>query len=197
MRKCRVCGEFAVRNPHGFATCPNCRDKKRKQRVVNYKINHKDNSKERTARWRNTKQGKEYIKSTKFRCSMERYLSTPKGKAMVKRRDAKRRANLRLTDCNVTADEWFLILEKYQNKCVYCGKESEMLTMDHFVPLAEGGTHTKENVVPACRSCNSSKGRKLMITDGFGNFWPAKCPMCKKNKMQVVRPGKVQCSQCG
>jgi 5-methylcytosine-specific restriction endonuclease McrA len=36
--------------------------------------------------------------------------------------------------------------------------------VDHVVPLARGGTHTRDNLATACPSCNISKGTKL----GFG-----------------------------
>lgn len=32
---------------------------------------------------------------------------------------------------------------------------------DHYIPLAKGGEHSLENLVPACNRCNSSKGSKL------------------------------------
>jgi 5-methylcytosine-specific restriction endonuclease McrA len=35
-------------------------------------------------------------------------------------------------------------------------------TIDHVVPLARGGTHAPDNLVVACRSCNSSRGAKLV-----------------------------------
>lgn len=31
------------------------------------------------------------------------------------------------------------------------------MTMDHRVPLARGGRHEIQNVVPACKTCNSRK----------------------------------------
>jgi len=34
------------------------------------------------------------------------------------------------------------------------------------------------------------------ITDGY-QTWPKRCAMCGQDTMQVVRPGKVQCSECG
>jgi 5-methylcytosine-specific restriction protein A len=43
--------------------------------------------------------------------------------------------------------------------CYYCGrnfKPSE-LTMDHIVPLVRGGRSTKDNLVPACKTCNTKK----------------------------------------
>jgi hypothetical protein len=36
-----------------------------------------------------------------------------------------------------------------------------------------------------------------VITDGFGGCWSSKCPECGEKAMQVVRPGKVQCGNCG
>ena len=35
------------------------------------------------------------------------------------------------------------------------------------------------------------------IEDGFGNAWSAYCPDCGQKTVSVVRPGKVQCSNCG
>ncbi len=42
-----------------------------------------------------------------------------------------------------------------------------------------------------------NKPEELFITDGFGNTWSIICPYCGKFSMHVVRPGKVQCSECG
>ncbi len=39
--------------------------------------------------------------------------------------------------------------------CQYCGAAAENL--DHVVPRSRGGLHTWENVVAACRRCNSRK----------------------------------------
>lgn len=46
---------------------------------------------------------------------------------------------------------------------------------------------------------NGAKGGRppKTITDGFGQTWAIKCPKCKRNTMEVVRPGKAQCSNCG
>ena len=35
------------------------------------------------------------------------------------------------------------------------------------------------------------------IDDGFGNVWSAICPVCLKETIQVIRPGKAQCYLCG
>lgn len=42
-------------------------------------------------------------------------------------------------------------------------------------------------------------GKKLedWVEDDFGSAVSAYCPECKEPTMQVVRPGKFQCSNCG
>ncbi len=41
--------------------------------------------------------------------------------------------------------------------CMYCGRETRQLTLDHVVPRYRGGAHTWENVVSACIACNHRK----------------------------------------
>lgn len=40
-------------------------------------------------------------------------------------------------------------------QCQYCGRTAE--NVDHVVPRSKGGTHTWDNVVAACKRCNSAK----------------------------------------
>lgn len=61
----------------------------------------------------------------------------------------------------VTTKEWAIILRIYRHRCAYCGA-AEDLTQDHVVPLVKGGRHAPANIVPACRSCNSSKNARLL-----------------------------------
>lgn len=43
--------------------------------------------------------------------------------------------------------------------CVYCGSTVH-LTVDHVVPRSKGGGHTLDNLVAACKQCNSSKSNR-------------------------------------
>lgn len=43
--------------------------------------------------------------------------------------------------------------------CIYCGAAAEHA--DHYIPLSRGGLHCKDNIVPACKSCNLSKNNQM------------------------------------
>ena len=46
--------------------------------------------------------------------------------------------------------------------CNYCGS-TENLSLDHIFPLKYGGKNDAENLIMACRTCNSSKGKKDLM----------------------------------
>ena len=70
---------------------------------------------------------------------------------------ARHRALKRGALTTLTVAQWKAIVAAYKGKCAYCGAEPKKLTIDHVLPLARGGHHTTENVVPACLPCNSRK----------------------------------------
>lgn len=57
---------------------------------------------------------------------------------------------------NYTANELKLHLDKFNEECAYCGSKPA-ITIDHFIPVARGGSDCLGNFVLACFSCNSSK----------------------------------------
>jgi len=46
-----------------------------------------------------------------------------------------------------------------RHTCQYCGGRAE--SIDHVIPRSRGGEHVWENVVAACRRCNTRKMNKL------------------------------------
>lgn len=57
--------------------------------------------------------------------------------------------------------QWKEAVIFFGGECAYCGctmHKGERLTRDHLEPVSEGGLTTPDNIVPACHSCNSSKG---------------------------------------
>lgn len=71
-----------------------------------------------------------------------------------------RRVTLSKVENTLTTQEWEAVVQSFGGRCVYCGSGSKKITMDHIQPISKGGAHSKENVVPACKSCNSRKGAK-------------------------------------
>jgi 5-methylcytosine-specific restriction endonuclease McrA len=57
---------------------------------------------------------------------------------------------------NFARRDWVNVLDHFNNKCAYCGCDDK-LHQDHFVPSSRGGGYTRNNIVPACQSCNSRK----------------------------------------
>lgn len=70
---------------------------------------------------------------------LSRYISIPKKKIELSRKNILRRDN-------------------YQ--CQYCGDHSSSLTVDHITPKSRGGTDSWDNLVTACISCNNKKGNR-------------------------------------
>lgn len=72
--------------------------------------------------------------------------------------------------------------------CVYCGS-NKSLSIDHLIPRALKGIDQADNLVWACRSCNSSKGANDMLV------W-----MVKKDKFPSIfvlrRYLKIVYGQC-
>jgi hypothetical protein len=50
--------------------------------------------------------------------------------------------------------------------CVYCGTKKD-LTIDHVIPRSRNGTSTWNNLVTACKRCNTKKGNRTPEEVGF------------------------------
>ena len=56
-------------------------------------------------------------------------------------------------------------------ECVYCGNSNiKTLTLDHVIPQSKGGKDSWDNLVTACRSCNSEKAD--LTLDEYGKEIP-------------------------
>jgi len=110
---------------------------------------------------------KEYYQKNKEKISerFKKYSKTEKGKAKRQRSNSKRQAKYKEIINTLTHEEWLAILKKYGYKCAYCDKEFDLFnlpTRDHIIPISKGGDNIKENIIPACRSCNAKKGNKIL-----------------------------------
>src|SRR5688572_15005185 len=57
-------------------------------------------------------------------------------------------------DLNV--EQWDALRAAWRG-CAYCGVVDKPLQRDCVLALSRGGRYTLDNIVPACRSCNTSK----------------------------------------
>ena len=62
-------------------------------------------------------------------------------------------------------------------RCFYCGNDIPLHagTVDHLVPIRQGGGSTGDNLVFACRPCNQAKGHmnleEYRAACGVEGFW--------------------------
>lgn len=79
-------------------------------------------------------------------------------------RNANRHALKAKAGGSFTLQEWEALKAYYDYTCLRCGRqEPEIeLTIDHVVPLSQGGRNSIENLQPLCRTCNLSKNTKTI-----------------------------------
>lgn len=58
---------------------------------------------------------------------------------------------------DLTAQQWAALKQAWGG-CAYCGAANGDLQRDCVLPISRGGRYTMANIVPACASCNASKG---------------------------------------
>ena len=72
------------------------------------------------------------------------------------------------------------------HRCQYCGRVAENL--DHVVPRSRRGSHTWENVVASCRSCNARKGDRLPAECGMAPRRPPHAPHATQSLIVSAGP---------
>lgn len=104
-----------------------------------YYLEHKDVYQKRAAVWRRCNPEKTQI-------AMSAYVARKRNAGTV----------------DFTAAQWTQLKAAY-GMCAYCHNTNRTLEQEHVVPLVRGGDHTLENIIPACRTCNASKGDKTAL----------------------------------
>jgi 5-methylcytosine-specific restriction endonuclease McrA len=96
---------------------------------------------------------------------MPKEYNTPKRRAWAEANPVRARtARLRRQghDVELTEDEWAEILDWFQHVCAYCGRGDLPLHIEHKTPVPRGGLTSKDNCVPSCKPCNSTKGTRTV-----------------------------------
>ena len=74
-----------------------------------------------------------------------------------KRRAARRRKRrMDRVEHDLSAAHWAALSVAWGG-CAYCGETAQPLQRDCVLALSRGGRYTLDNIVPACRACNTSK----------------------------------------
>lgn len=153
--------EKAARDHRQYESNPE-RRRKTRERFERWALENpelaRENARLRSAEW--TKANPERVKE-----NQKRYRSTDvvkkKRREIARLPETKEARNRRkkFERSLLASHEWFTILNRFRFCCAYCGAEGPS-TLDHIDPISGGGEHTIGNVVPCCRSCNSSKGAR-------------------------------------
>ena len=72
-------------------------------------------------------------------------------------------------ESNITEEQYWEMFSYFHYTCAYCGcdltgdRTKDKMTVDHIVPLSQGGTADVWNCIPCCKWCNISKGKKTLL----------------------------------
>jgi len=117
-----------------------------------------------------TKRDRDYYMRNKDRITAYNKLYRSEHRNQYLEHARMRKAKIRGYD-RIKDEDYESILMGQNGLCAYCGKKMltdgdsrspDYCTMDHIYPLSRGGVHKIENIIFACRSCNSSKNTKLI-----------------------------------
>lgn len=158
MKRCFACGVYLPANSEHFhrtndkkdgltGRCKACTKVHSRQR---YEA-HKDKVQRTILNWNRSHPDKVRTASIKWR------EAHPEKVREASQRRAARKNNLPAT---LTEGQWKACLEYFHNCCAYCGAQQSLwhtIEKEHFRPLTSGGGYTVDNIIPACKSCNSSK----------------------------------------
>jgi 5-methylcytosine-specific restriction endonuclease McrA len=165
----QACNGAARAKPttHTMTACRNC-GKNFKKRTDHIRENNfcsrvcaSEGLKVDGAKWRDPEQIRQYMRAW---CKKNREYVNAKSREWGRKNKDKKLANCRARRAKgpmIGADEWAGLLAKFGSKCLRCGA-TERLEMDHVVPVAKGGTHSLDNLQVLCRTCNASKGARVI-----------------------------------
>ncbi len=71
----------------------------------------------------------------------------------------RRKRRMSRVDNDLNEVQWGALRDAWGG-CAYCGSSEATMQRDCVQPISRGGRYTLENVVPACGTCNASKGNR-------------------------------------
>lgn len=155
-------------------------DKRRRQENKEYFKNHYENKKAHYKLYR------ERTKEHKQQYDKE-YYAKNKHKYLIYKQ--KRRSLKKQLPSTLTAMQWSKIKSHFNHQCAYCGMKEEdhteiydeLLHQEHFIALSKGGEYTHNNIITACRGCNSNK-----LDKNFFKWYPQQEFYNKKREQNIL-----------
>ncbi|CAB4136802.1 HNHc domain containing protein [uncultured Caudovirales phage] len=142
---------------------------KAKARTARYYAENADKLKAKGARYRaeNAEKANAYYARYYAEHPEKRRAKEARSRAKHPDKERARKANRRACKRSaggrgITGHQWRDVLTSTLELCTYCN-ERRPLALDHIVPLSGGGEHDIENAVPACKPCNSAKGKTPLL----------------------------------
>lgn len=108
------------------------------------------------------------------------YRQKPHAKKLNVIRVQKRYNLMRNLATTLTLEQWDECLIYFNYSCAYCGKSDCTLEQDHIIPVTLGGGYERQNIVPACRTCNPSKSNNNM------EKWYKQKPFFQKQRLRKI-----------
>ncbi|HEY6628529.1 MAG TPA: HNH endonuclease [Acidimicrobiia bacterium] len=87
----------------------------------------------------------------------------PVARSRTARAARRRKRRMDRVEHDLSAAQWTALKAAWSG-CAYCGASDKPLQRDCVLAISRGGRYTLDNVVPACRSCNASKGSQEVTT---------------------------------
>jgi len=103
-------------------------------------------------------EGRAYYARNKKRLDLRNSAYNRANPEVVRAKWQNYRARRAAAQGSFTAKQWLELVAQYHRRCAYCGEQA-ILVVEHRVPLSRGGTNNINNILPACRPCNSRKHR--------------------------------------
>jgi 5-methylcytosine-specific restriction endonuclease McrA len=120
-----------------------------------YYLKNKEKIAERAKLYRDTHKEEKRLQDKRYRDQNKEKIKEQKHLSVLVRR-----TKMKNTEASLIKEDWQKIIKFFDNKCAYCGNDTQKLTLDHFVPVSMGGELTVNNSIPACKQCNQSKSDK-------------------------------------
>lgn len=118
--------------------------------------------------WNNPERSKAWIKAYRQTDKYKQWFKLWRKENIIKlyKKHNARMNFMRSLEYSFSLEQWEECKKYFNHRCAYCGDEVK-LTKDHYIPVVLGGIFTKDNIIPACITCNKSKQQKI-----FDEWYP-------------------------